>query len=46
MIIRINGVKTLVKHILCYCKCKRDSTIHNTNKKWNKNKCINTNVSV
>ena len=46
MITRINGVKTLVKHILYYRKCKLDSTIHNPNKKWNNNKCINANVSV
>ena len=31
MITRINQAKTLVKHILCDCKCKLDSTTCNSN---------------
>ena len=31
MITRINEAKTLVKHILCDCKCKSDSTAYNSN---------------
>ena len=31
MITRINESKTLVKHILCDCKCKSDSTACNSN---------------
>ena len=35
IITRINKGKTLVKHILCDCKCKYNSTTCNSNQKWN-----------
>ena len=38
MITKINEAKTLVKYILCDCKCKFNSTTCNSNKKWNKDK--------
>ena len=37
MIINRNGAKTLLKHILCDCKFKFNSTTCNSNQKW-KNK--------
>lgn len=34
-IARISKVKTLIKHLSCYCKCKFDGTIYNSYQKWN-----------
>ena len=39
MIRRKNEVKTLVKHILCDCKCKCNSTTCNSDQKWNNDTC-------
>ena len=39
MLTKISLVKTLIKHILCGCKCKFDSKTCNSNQKWNKEKC-------
>ena len=38
VIITNSEVKTLVKHISCYCKCKADSGTCNSNQKWNDDK--------
>ena len=39
VIIRINKVKTLIKHILCDFKGKFDSGTCNSDQKWNNDKC-------
>ena len=39
MIPGINASKTLMKHILCDCRYKFDSSRCNSNKKWNNDKC-------
>ena len=39
MITRINEAKSLIKHISWYCKHKFNSTICNSNQKWN-GKCL------
>ena len=39
MITRINGAKTLVKHISCDWKPIFNSTTCNSDQKWNNNKC-------
>ena len=39
MVTNGNEAKTLVKHILCDCKCIFNSTTWNTNKKWNNGTC-------
>ena len=36
---RINEAKTLAKHISLDCKCKVDSTVCNSNQRWNIDKC-------
>ena len=36
---RTNEAKTLVKHISCNCKCEINSTICNSNQKWNNVTC-------
>ena len=41
MTARINEAKTLAKHISLDCKCKVDSTVCNSNQRWNINKCQN-----
>ena len=38
MTMRINKVKTLLKHISCDCKCKFKSLTFNSNQKRNNNK--------
>ena len=38
VITRITEAKTLVKHISCDWKCKFNSTIYNSNKKWDNDK--------
>ena len=38
VITRITEAKTLAKHISCDCKCKFNSTIYNSNKKWDNDK--------
>ena len=35
MITKKTEVKTMVKHILCGCKCKLNRTACNSNQKWN-----------
>ena len=35
----INEVKTMTKQILCDCKCKFNSTIYNSDQKWNNKTC-------
>ena len=39
MIIGINVLKTLTKHISCKCKCKFDEKKCNSNQWWNNDKC-------
>ena len=39
MITRINGSKTLTKHISCSCKCKFYGRKCNSNQKWSNDKC-------
>ena len=39
MITRINEAKTVIKHILCDCKCKFDSANCNSSQTWNNDKC-------
>ena len=39
MIVGMNEGKTLIKHILCDCKCKFDSTTCNSNQKSNNETC-------
>ena len=39
MIIGINELETLTKHISCEFKCKLDGTKCNSNQSWNNNKC-------
>ena len=39
VITRMNGSKTLTKHISCGCKCKFMGRTRNSNQKWNNNKC-------
>ena len=41
MTARINEAKTLAKYISLDCKCKVDSTVCNSNQRWNINKCQN-----
>ena len=38
MIIRINELKTLTKHVSRKCKCKFDGRTCNLNQKWNNDK--------
>ena len=38
MITRINGSKTLVKHLSCNCECKFDDRKCKSNQKWNNDK--------
>ena len=39
MIIGVNELKTLIRHIPCEYKCKFDSRKFNSNQKWNNYKC-------
>ena len=39
MIIGINVLKTLTKHISCKCKCKFDEKKCNSNQWWNNDEC-------
>ena len=39
MIINKDGAKTMTKHISKYCKCKFNSTMCNSNQKWNNKTC-------
>ena len=39
IITRINGSKTLTKHISCECKCKLDRKKCNSDQWWNNDKC-------
>ena len=39
MTTRINGPKTLTKHISCSCKCKFYGRKCNSNQKWSNDKC-------
>ena len=39
LITGINESKILTKHIPCECKCKFDSSICNSDRKWNNDKC-------
>ena len=39
MITRVNETKTLVKPLLCDCKCKFNKTTCNSNQKWSNEKC-------
>ena len=39
MITKKNEAKTMTRHISCYCKCKFNSTIYNSNQKWNNKTC-------
>ena len=39
MITGINESKILTKHKSCECKCKFDGRKHNSNQKWNNDKC-------
>ena len=39
MITNKNEVKTMTKHISCECKCKFNSTVCNSNQKWNNKTC-------
>ena len=34
-----NKAKVMTQHILCHCKCKLNSTICNSNQKWNNETC-------
>ena len=34
-----NEAKPMKKHISCDCKCKFNSTKHNSNQKWNNETC-------
>ena len=40
MIPRINGSKTLIKHISCKFECKFYGKKCNLNQRWNKDKCL------
>ena len=39
MITNKNKAKAIKKYISCYCKCKFNSTICNSNQKWNNKTC-------
>ena len=39
MIIRINELTTLLKHITCDCKLEFDGRKRNSSQKWNKDLC-------
>ena len=39
MITNKNEAKTMTKHTLCDCKCKFNSTVCNSNQKWNNKTC-------
>ena len=41
MITNKNDVKAMMDHISCDCKCKFNSTVCNSNQKWNNNKQCN-----
>ena len=38
-ITRVYEAKTLIKHLLCDCKCKFNRTTCNLNQKWSNDKC-------
>ena len=39
MLTNKNEAKTMTKHISCDCKCKFNSSICNSNQKWNNKTC-------
>ena len=39
MLTNKNEAKTMTKHISCDCKCKFNSSICNSNQKWNNKRC-------